>query len=180
MLIAFCGRAGAGKSYAASYLCSAHGFERVRFAGPLKAMMMAFGLTERQVDGDEKEMPCALLGGRTPRYAMQTLGTEWGRELIDPELWRRAWAHRVDAILAEGGRVVVDDCRFMNEATAIWKRGGRLVRLLDATGAPAIGGDHVSERMDFPCDVTIHNDRRAGLFDDLDRLVVAHREGAPG
>ena len=169
-LIAFCGRAGAGKSYAASYLCSAHGYERVRFAGPLKAMMIAFGLTERQVDGDEKEVPCGLLGGQTPRHAMQTLGTEWGREMIDRDLWLRAWEHKVAPILLAGGRVVVDDCRFVNEASVVWAAGGKLIHL-EAPGAPAIDTRHRSERIEFLYDLTIQNDRQPGFFDKLDALV---------
>jgi hypothetical protein len=60
-LIAFTGLAGSGKSTAAEHLVQAHQFTRLRFAGPIKAMCRALGLTEEQVDGGQKEVPCDLL-----------------------------------------------------------------------------------------------------------------------
>ena len=42
MIIALSGPSGCGKSTAPAYLAEAHGFARVRFAGPLKAMVRAF------------------------------------------------------------------------------------------------------------------------------------------
>lgn len=59
-LIGFCGRAGAGKTFAATHLVSNCGYTRVRYAEPLKAMMRALGLTEAETDGGAKERPCAL------------------------------------------------------------------------------------------------------------------------
>jgi hypothetical protein len=97
---------------------------RQRFAGPLKAMLRTLGLTEAQVDGDEKETPCELLCGRSFRDAATTLGTEWGRMLIGEDLWVNATMLRVDADLADGCLVVIDDLRFDNEAVAVRKRGG--------------------------------------------------------
>jgi hypothetical protein len=61
MTVALTGLAGSGKSTAALHLVNRHGFERVRFAGPLKAMVRALGLTDREIDGDLKEVPCGLL-----------------------------------------------------------------------------------------------------------------------
>ena len=43
-------------------------------------MLYQLGLGEAHIEGALKEVPCELLGGKTPRYAMQTLGTEWGRD----------------------------------------------------------------------------------------------------
>lgn len=157
-LIGFCGPAGAGKSAAAGRLVRHHGFTRVRFAGPLKRMMWALGLDGRHTDGALKEIPCDLLGGRTPRFAMQTLGTEWGRDIIAQDVWLRAWA---SAVRVAGEPVVVDDVRFANEAAAVRQAGGRLIRI---TGRGGISGGHVSELQDFEVDHTIEN---AGSFDDF-------------
>jgi energy-coupling factor transporter ATP-binding protein EcfA2 len=112
-----------------------------RFAGPLKAMLRTLGLTDAQVDGDEKELPCALLGGETPRHAMQRLG-DWGRA-IDVDLWVNATMLHVDPYLAEGAIVVLDDLRFENEALAIRKRGGLIIQL-ERPGV-AYTGEHASE-----------------------------------
>lgn len=137
-LIALTGAAGSGKSTAASYLVEHHGYVRVRFAQPLKDMMAALGLDERHIEGDLKQTPMEELSGQTPRYAMQTLGTEWGRNCMGDDFWVNLW--RQDALRHE--RVVVDDCRFPNEAEAIHALGGKIIKI---TGRGGIAGAHASE-----------------------------------
>lgn len=156
-LVGFCGRAGAGKSAAAQILVERYGYRRVCFAGPLKAMLAALGLSAAEIYGPLKEQPCALLAGRTPRHAMQTLGTEWGRDLIDRDLWLRAWAREVDAILDAGRGVVVDDARFPNEAKALRDRGGLLVRIVAPEDVAFSADQHESEQHALPADVAILN-----------------------
>jgi hypothetical protein len=176
-LIGFCGPAGAGKTYAANYLAEAYGYSRVRFAAPLKAMMRALGLSDDEVDGPLKEQPCALLGGKTARHAMQTLGTEWGRELIGSELWIRVWGRAAARFLDSGLPVVVDDVRFANEAAAIWSRHGLLVRIDRPGSGSASGAAHASENQALHYDALVHNTGNAvQLGAALDRLV---RIGAP-
>jgi len=122
------GTKGSGKSTVAKRLTIRHEYVRIPFAKPLKDMLRAAGLTDEQLDGSLKETPCALLRGRTPRHAMQTLGTEWGRNTIHPELWTMLWLNAVRR--AERTLVVADDVRFENEATAIRSLGGILVRVV--------------------------------------------------
>ena len=97
MIIGFCGPIGAGKSTAAKHLVNAMGFKRLPFAGTLKAMGRAFGLTDEEVDGDRKTIPSPLLAGKTPREFMQLLGTEFGRNLIDKGL--KTWIEAPDGPL---------------------------------------------------------------------------------
>lgn len=149
MIVGLSGPAGCGKSTAAAHLCMNYGFARRRFAGPLKAMMFAFGCTIEQVEGDLKGVPCDLLGGKTPRQAMQYLGTEWGRDLMHPDLWLNAWV----ASLPAQGDVVADDVRFPNEVEAIKSRGGIIICISGRGGIP---GSHVSEG--FVPDGAIHID----------------------
>lgn len=140
-LIALTGYAGSGKSTVAEHLARAHGYRRIRFADPLKDMLkVGFGLTDEHVNGGLKETPLDVLGGRSPRQAMQTLGTEWGRETMHPELWVRAWRARVDASTAG---VVVEDLRFLNEARMVRARGGEIWRI-HRPGCSA--GGHISEQ----------------------------------
>lgn len=153
-IIAFTGLAGAGKSTAALHLTNNRGWHRLRFAGPLKAMMAALGLTAAEIDGDRKEHPCDLLGGKTPRWAMQTIGTEWGRQLIAPDLWIRAWQHALAQVPA-GVPVVVDDCRFPNEAAAVIAAGGILVRIERPDAGTA--SVHESEQHALPAARILHN-----------------------
>jgi len=164
-IVGFAGKIGSGKTTAARHLIEKHGFERIRFAGPLKNMMFALGLTEAEVDGGLKEAPCDLLGGKTPRYAMQTIGTEWGREIIDDNLWIRAWRRAVDKT-QPGEWIVVDDVRFPNEAAEIKKMGGVLIRIDRAVCDAA--SSHSSEAIAFECDFAFSND---GSIEDFKNRV---------
>lgn len=173
IIIGFAGRAGAGKTTAAQHLVQHHGFERVRFAGPLKAMMRALGCTEEEVDGARKEQPCDLLGGRTPRQAMQWLGTEWGRDMIAPDLWTRAWEYAA----AGKSRVVVDDVRFPNEVEAIRQLGGVVVQIVpvgEFPDATTLAG-HISERGGLDIDAHIVNCHGPGFLRVLNDLMASHR-----
>lgn len=154
-IVAFTGVAGSGKSTATRHLVERHGYTLVKFAGPLKDMMRAIGLDERQIEGDLKETPCEWLQGKTPRHAMQTLGTQWGRDCIGKDFWLELWRRRVEIVFADGGRVVTDDCRFPNEAQAIRRLGGDIYKI---EGRGGIAGEHVSERGCGDQDLVLAND----------------------
>lgn len=135
-VIGLTGAAGSGKSTAAAGLV-AQGYTLVKFAAPLKSMLAALFVTQglapadiaRRIEGDLKEAPDPILGGVSPRLAMQTLGTEWGRDCIARDFWIGLWHRRAAGILDRGGRVVCDDCRFWNETAALRNLGGRVVRI---------------------------------------------------
>lgn len=149
-IVAFVGPIGVGKSTAAACL-KPLGYHRISFADPLKQMLMTLGLTHEQVYGSEKEIPSPLLCGHTPRHAMQTLGTEWGREHIHSDLWVRAWQHRCQSHQL----VTVDDLRFPNEYKMVKSLGGvviGVVREREIT-SPA----HESEAHKFELDNVIMN-----------------------
>ena len=124
-IIAITGLKGSGKTEISKQLISHYGFGRISFADPLKEMLRIMGLSYEQLWGQEKEVPSELLGNKTPRHAMQTLGTEWGRYQIDIDLWSRVWVERVKH--SPNARTVVDDMRFRNEATLIKNLGGHII-----------------------------------------------------
>ena len=134
-IIGLVGPSGAGKSETARVLVNTHGYRLAPMAGPLKKMLMAGGLHHSDVYGARKETPNTLLGGRTPRHAMQTLGTEWGRGMIHPDIWVNMWVNayeRVTRITHTASAlqpVVVDDVRFENEVVAIHKLGGVIIKV---------------------------------------------------
>jgi hypothetical protein len=176
ILIAFTGLAGSGKSTAALHLVEQYGYARVRFADPLKKMMAALGLTPEQYDGALKETPCDLLCGKTPRRAMQSIGTEWGRALIGPDVWTRAWQHSVRQFdqLPFDQHIVVDDCRFPNEVEAVKEMGGVIVYIArPGAGLEAEAGAHESERHNLLCNLTLLNDASRVSF--LQKVEGLHR-----
>lgn len=130
-IVAFSGPAGSGKSTAAKHLVEGHGYRRIRFADPIKDMLRDFGLTFDQIDGPLKEIPCDLLCGKTPRRAMQTLGDEWGRQLIGGDIWVRAWERRLEEAMlwSSDTRIVVDDLRYPNELDVLLRHDALVVRV---------------------------------------------------
>ena len=172
VVIGLTGAAGSGKTTAALRIVENWGGDRRPFAGPLKRMLQNFledqgaglAMAIRMVSGDLKAAPSKYLGGRTPREAMQLLGTEWGR-CLSSSLWVDAWRNEIERARLHAASddapalIVVDDVRFPNEIAAIRSLGGIIVRI-DRPGAGLIGsaGRHASETADLgQPDMTIAN-----------------------
>lgn len=113
MLLA--GKIGSGKSAVAEHLIDKYGFTRIKLAAPLKNMLRVLGLNDDEIEGELKEVPCEKLLSKTPRYAMQTLGTEWGRNKIHVNLWLHHVVSSIKTLVSQDINVVMDDLRFINE-----------------------------------------------------------------
>jgi hypothetical protein len=122
MILGLTGRKGSGKDTAAAVF-EANGFVNLKMAGPIKAMLATLlfyqgvdeDMVDRMIDGDLKEVPSPYLCGRTPRYAMQQLGTAWGRDLMSPDFWVTIFSNAADQFQL----VVCSDVRFPNELAAM-------------------------------------------------------------
>lgn len=150
-IIGLAGVAGAGKTHVANILEDC-GYLRTSFASPLKAtvinLLAAAGIgldaVRKYVHGDAKETPIPELGGVTSRHIQQTLGTEWGRDMIHPDLWVILARAQMQRIIQEGHSIVIDDVRFPNEVQMIHDMGGKVFRVVG--GMPREGvPQHISE-----------------------------------
>ncbi len=139
-IVGFAGKAGSGKTTLARALVDQHGFERVSFAGLLKAALAAMGIPEPATQALKEEIIPEL--GVSWRHCAQTLGTEWGRRRVNPDIWVKLTI----ANLKEDGRYVFDDVRFENESMAIRSAGGVIVHLHGRAATLAEGTQgHASE-----------------------------------
>ncbi len=164
MVIGLTGLMNSGKSTVADYLVTHRDFVRLKFTQGLKEMMRALGLSEDEIEGVLKEMPSEKLNGRTPRYAMQTLGTEWGRTHMGQDFWVNLLvqkAHRMEF----GTNIVIDDCRFPNEAVAIQRDlQGRVWKLVRGVQPMGVGCASEKEQVYVNADTVLYNN---GTLDDL-------------
>jgi hypothetical protein len=168
MLIGLCGPAGAGKNTVADFLTEC---TQLAFADPLyECVSTITGLPVSCLkDRDVKEAVIPRLG-KSPRQLLQTLGTEWGRGTVHPEIWIRIAMERA----GRHENVVITDVRFDNEAQAIVDAGGEVWRVTrpgwrcladDAAAHQSEAGvsDHLIAR-------TIDN---SGSLDDLRSQLAA-------
>lgn len=102
------------------------GYDLLSFAAPMKKMLQVI-LGHIQDDKKEEILPEF---GVSYRHMAQTLGTEWGRNLISPDLWVKL----LERQLRPGGKYVISDVRFNNEANFIRKFGGLLIHVERETG----------------------------------------------
>jgi hypothetical protein len=134
-----------GKSTVAKWLCEEKGYVVVPFAQTLKEalipVLVALGHAPAEAEtlvfrDKHTIIPEVKL---SVRQLLQTLGTEWGRQCVHPDLWLKCWAKRIE----QYDKVVVDDVRFENEASLVKRLGGELW-LLQRPGIQALSG-HASE-----------------------------------
>ena len=170
MVIGFMGAAGAGKSTAANVVATNFKDQNpvaISFADPIRGFIAMLGIDP--ADRDIREIPSLMLSGHSPRYVMQTLGTEWGRSLHE-DFWVNIWRSRVANVPA-GHIILVEDVRFPNEHAAVQEFDGILIRV---TGRGGIAGNHASETEQeaLEADYTIDNSREP-LFmtDELTGIV---------
>jgi hypothetical protein len=172
-LVAICGAAGSGKTALAAHL-ETRGYERLPFAASLKGMLANLlfqqGVDDRtaarMLSGDLKEESTPYLDGRSPRHAMQTLGTEW-RDLISKDLWVNVWERT--ARLHE--KVVVDDLRFLHEEARVRALGGVIFRVERSCVSAR---DHISERefLSINPDFIVGNGLTLqAMFDSIDAFL---------
>lgn len=169
---------GCGKTSIARLLTDEQDYIRQPLAKPLKhagyQVLLMVGVDPQAAHCylyEDKHLVIPELGV-TGRHLLQTLGTDWGRRMINPSIWINSWrvAYRRDFLAREVPiNCVVDDVRFPDEADLIREFGGELW-LVDRPGV-AYDGRHASEGglVGYPhFNRTIHN---SGTLEDL-HLVI--------
>jgi hypothetical protein len=85
---------------------------------------------------------------RDVREYLQGLGTEVGRDMIDPEVWVTIAERTIRGLLESGHNVVITAVRFPNELEMITRLGGTSIwieRASEARGAAEELSGHASE-----------------------------------
>lgn len=154
-LIGFAGQARSGKTTASQHLLTVlpHYWTTAAFADPIKDMLRVMGVSCE----DEFKDVVHPVFGKTPRYLMQTLGTQWGRNMVGNDTWVKHFAEKHGSNL-----VVVSDVRYPNEANLVREYG----KLIHITGHGGIESDHSSE---IPVEI-LSNDLVIENNQDLDYL----------
>jgi hypothetical protein len=117
-------------------------------------------------DRELKEKPDFRLFNKSPRQVMQSFGTDWGRQMINPNIW----VYPVEKLVKEIDYVVVSDVRFINEVEMIKKNNGVLWKIERPNNPLKIETSHNSENGidEKYIDRVIHN---IGTVDHIGAVV---------
>jgi hypothetical protein len=176
LIIGVTGLAGSGKTTVADLLVEKHGFMKIALADPMKRFCQEiFQFSDEQLWGTDTDKaepderyrrPGGVVHRRylTSRFALQTLGTEWGRGCYE-DVWVDYCLRATESILrgqnysaklgllpTEYGPyscpagVVIHDVRFHNEFDAIKNAGGFIVHVRrPGAGLSGDAAEHLSE-----------------------------------
>ena len=178
MIIGISGYAGAGKDEIAKAILRCNPFWQIkRFSGKLKQIAeILTGETDwesikQDYLNEEWDTPMAYNEPTrmTGRDFLQKLGTDAVRDNLHPDTWVNALMNDFrPAKMSEHSpsNCIITYVRFLNEADAIKKRGGVIIRV--DRGAPV--NSHKSETMldNYKFDYTISN---TGSIDELSEVV---------
>jgi hypothetical protein len=183
MRLAFTGKKQSGKTTAAQSLQKWGSWRIMSFADPIKDL--AVQMTNMAIRETWRYHELANRDGRNYAFSradldrnkdvfrpfLQWLGTEFGRDFLgNPEIWNWHMEDRIDLALGEGHHIVIDDCRYLNEAEWLRREGFSIVRI----SRPGLEDDdmHASEKELelIEVDDFIVND---WSVDDLARSVAA-------
>lgn len=140
-VIGIAGPARSGKDTAANYISNIiPEYKITSFADPIKHMLMVgLGMSEEQMyGGDIREVEDERYG-KSPRQLMQTLGTEWGRDMIHPLVWVNAIESKMNDTNSD---IIIPDVRFESEADFVRNYGV----LIHITGRNPLKSKHKSEK----------------------------------
>lgn len=139
MIVGVCGFIGSGKDTVADYLVNFHEFRRESFANTLKdAVAAVFGWDRTLLEGRTKEArewreqvdtwwaSRLNMPHLTPRWILQNWGTEVCRRGFHDDIWVASLENKLRKTT---DNIVISDCRFPNEVSAIKGAGGIVIRV---------------------------------------------------
>ncbi len=182
IIIGFAGRKGSGKS-AAAVMLERTGFVRLSFAEPIRAMLKVLlhhlhydDLVIDKLLREDKDTYINMIKS-SPRKLMQSLGTDWGRCMVDDELWLKIARQKMLNLSQSGRDIVFDDVRFENEASLIRSMGGVIYHIqrncanLEYDGHPSEIGIYLNRD-----DILIRNEGTLqNLLDEIMTHVRVHK-----
>lgn len=137
-IVGVCGFIGSGKDTLASILVNEKGYTRLSFADSLKdSISVTFGWDRAMLEGntpesrqwretvDEWWSNRLNIPNLTPRRVMQIWGTDVLRNKFHPDIWLASLENKIRTSRCD--KIVISDCRFINELETIRRLGGEIV-----------------------------------------------------
>jgi hypothetical protein len=175
-IIAIMGYKRSGKDTLADYLESNFNFTKMSIAEPLKeSCKLLFGLTENEVNTDEKDKPLHNWNNLSSRQILQFFGTEMMQfklaELM-PSIGRNFWMKSLINRIENSNKknIVIPDVRFYHEYQSLIdhfeKPNVTFIKVFRDVVNKTHQDNHVSEQewLDLYSNIVLHNN---GTVEDL-------------
>lgn len=143
------------------------------FADPIKAAVATI-LDCDVSDFDQREFKESNLTSShdlevSPRQMMQLLGDEWGRQMIDINIWIKLALYTLNGYKEDGvDFIFITDLRYDNEQQFVLNNGGTVIGIDRAAAAPISAHASESGLSTAPC-YSISNN---GSLDDLCNQIL--------
>tara|TARA_R110000822_G_scaffold28357_1_gene84286 strand:- start:213 stop:755 length:543 start_codon:yes stop_codon:yes gene_type:complete len=168
-LIGLTGEARGGKDAAGDHIRNMCGFSTYAMATPVKeACRVIFDWDDRHLHGHLKDVLDPTYNV-TPRAAIQKLGTEFGRNMINNDIWTIKAENEIEW----HPKLVITDIRYNNEAELILDCGGIIIDIKRRKSARALifgMKNHSSEKGISPNLIT-ETVKNNGSLDDLYKKI---------
>lgn len=172
LIIGLTGKAGAGKDTVGAHLARKLNLDLYAFADPIKAAICAaFHLPKYYFTDRNKKEDVIPWIGKSPRQLAQLFGTEFGRDLVHPEIWIKVAQKHLDnlqdeTLNSQSGVIdfdvphglVVTDVRFPNEALWIIENGGYVIEVIRPSASSVAAHSSEDGLPKMLISGTIHND----------------------
>tara|TARA_R110000764_G_scaffold136846_1_gene224757 strand:+ start:110 stop:655 length:546 start_codon:yes stop_codon:yes gene_type:complete len=175
-LIGLSGKARGGKDAAGDHIRDMCGFSTYAMAAPVKeACRVIFGWDYRHLHGHLKDVLDPIYNV-TPRAAIQKLGTEFGRNMINNDIWTIKAENEIKA----RSNLVITDIRYNNEAELILENGGIIIDIKRRKSARALifgMKNHSSEKgisSNLITEIVTNNGSLVDLYKKIDDIILKH------
>lgn len=167
IIIALAGRKGSGKTEVAEMLENHPATDpgpdgptlvfNLAFGERIKKMLEVMGVPDVSLWGndDQKMVPIPALGGVTGRHLMVTLATEWGRNMIHPDVWVKVTEQEFKDLeftyqdTPAKVIVIIDDLRFQNEYDFLVSKGAMILGVERGELQGRMEDQHISEQLPY-------------------------------
>lgn len=164
-----------GKSETAKYLVSKYDYGMLTFAQPMKDMISILlrnlrydeNTIRRMLYGDLKEEAIPELSTETkkitPRILLVSLGSEWGRAMINDDMWVTIASNSLSPNL----KYVCEDVRLFNEAEQLRRKDFKIIRVVNSR-VPKVESISEGKLDGYSFDHIINNE---GTIQDLHKEI---------
>ncbi|QIG73908.1 deoxynucleoside monophosphate kinase [Rhizobium phage RHph_N34] len=129
-IVGLIGYKNSGKTTIAKTFSQMYGFQTkmIGFSNPLYEMLAVLGISLEEIqDKPRRELPDERLGGKSIQFALNSLGTDWGRKMIYENIWTDIALNSTDSLAIN----IADNVRFPNEFDGVKIRNGITVAIIN-------------------------------------------------